>query len=666
MSHAITRRLPPPAPPPTAPVLEHACLFTHDLRRKQKRWQDGRLRFHAFNGRVMVYDERGALVGDAHRRGAAPREGDELELDRGAALVLVAQRVAERLQDLSALVERRARAGLVGRGGRDGGQQQQQQSLQERGQQQQQESLQQRGQQQQRQQSLQERGNQQQPHFQLNHRPLRAIVPSPGPLGRAAIPTRSPFEIRRAEEEEAAAAAAGDDTPTVKRRRVRVASPPSKAGYAQSLFGTRLTLSSYSLTPLLSSSAARARGPNGELGKAARDEEDEDLVMLDGPPQPHRATAPASGVLVDARARAANRNAPVRLHVAARDDGNDDNGAASRPALETSSSRQNQQVSDDTVEKVPQRSDTERKADRGSLRARAGAASQPKRKATSERREQAETPAVQDSPVPPDNKTEPRTELRIRPRQRRGLLVVSEQRQQRRVAAQDPQPTRMAPSTDGPSGLGGAGRCHDEDPVEQVVAAAAQPGLRPLGRATRTSAGSSSESDVAPLDRGRRRRPAAACTEGSSDEDDVGQRKRVYETDDDAVEQRQRVCESEDATGESDTPDSAAASSTGSRQSPADDTSSDGGSADLPSSSPPPRRKRPRRRAPEEAEAVPPRPRIAKLARKGIKSREIIGFVPPALEAIVPAPFAAAASRIAAGPVPVATVERDAAAKSTR
>jgi len=38
----------------TAPVLELNCLYTHNVRRKSKRWQDGFLRYHTFNKRIMV------------------------------------------------------------------------------------------------------------------------------------------------------------------------------------------------------------------------------------------------------------------------------------------------------------------------------------------------------------------------------------------------------------------------------------------------------------------------------------------------------------------------------------------------------------------------------------------------------------------------------------
>ncbi len=68
-SGASTAQSPPST---TAAVVEYLCLFTHDLKRKQKRWQDGRLKYHTFNKRVMVYDERGNNVGDAHWRPTMP------------------------------------------------------------------------------------------------------------------------------------------------------------------------------------------------------------------------------------------------------------------------------------------------------------------------------------------------------------------------------------------------------------------------------------------------------------------------------------------------------------------------------------------------------------------------------------------------------------------
>ena len=43
-------------------------MFSHDLRKKQKKWHDGSLRFHTFNKRVMVYDDTKNFVGDLHYR----------------------------------------------------------------------------------------------------------------------------------------------------------------------------------------------------------------------------------------------------------------------------------------------------------------------------------------------------------------------------------------------------------------------------------------------------------------------------------------------------------------------------------------------------------------------------------------------------------------------
>ena len=97
-------------------VHEHICLFTHDLKRKTKRWQDGRLKFHLFNRRIVVVDDRGGNVGDAHFTAAMSgtgsdmvEEGDEFSLDRGGAIVQVCERMGSREVDLEAGVDRRAR-----------------------------------------------------------------------------------------------------------------------------------------------------------------------------------------------------------------------------------------------------------------------------------------------------------------------------------------------------------------------------------------------------------------------------------------------------------------------------------------------------------------------------------------------------------------------------
>jgi len=102
-----TQNLTVPSTQNTAPVLEFRCLYTHDLRRKQKRWQDGLLRFHTFNKRVMVYEVSRNYIGDTHRRDDdVVQDGDEFELDRGV-LVQVLEAVGSMEQDLTELLERR-------------------------------------------------------------------------------------------------------------------------------------------------------------------------------------------------------------------------------------------------------------------------------------------------------------------------------------------------------------------------------------------------------------------------------------------------------------------------------------------------------------------------------------------------------------------------------
>ncbi|KXX77395.1 Protein ZGRF1 [Madurella mycetomatis] len=201
-----------------APVLEFLCLFTHDLRRKQKRWQDGRLKYHTFNKRVMVYDDRGNFVGDMHwRREWEFDEGEEVELERGGIIVQVAECVGRQNQDLSELLDKRVKE-----------REQRQARVATR--------------------ALFSAPSARTPlpapvaqdHFQTRHRPLHQLLGTPtGHHGRASVPTESPFELRQKANE-----TSGDhpDSRPVKRRKYD-ATPPSKMGYAQSLFGAPLTLS---------------------------------------------------------------------------------------------------------------------------------------------------------------------------------------------------------------------------------------------------------------------------------------------------------------------------------------------------------------------------------------------------------------------------------------
>lgn len=159
----------------TAPVLDFRCLYTFDLRRKQKRWQDGLARFHTFNKRVMVYDEPRNFIGDTHWRESEPiQDGDELQLDKGV-LIQVGEPTGKMDQDISGLFEkRRAKEGHgVGSSpARRPTTQTAQGST---------------------------TGTLPAVPSQLRPKTLNALLGTPkGPIGRAALPDKSPFEDRRA------------------------------------------------------------------------------------------------------------------------------------------------------------------------------------------------------------------------------------------------------------------------------------------------------------------------------------------------------------------------------------------------------------------------------------------------------------------------------------
>ena len=113
ISSTVVRQTPSltvPSTQNTAPVLDFRCLYTHDLRRKAKRWQDGILRFHTFNKRVMVYDVPRNFIGDTHwREDGTVQDGDELKLDKGI-LIQVGEATGSMEQDLTELLEKRKKA----------------------------------------------------------------------------------------------------------------------------------------------------------------------------------------------------------------------------------------------------------------------------------------------------------------------------------------------------------------------------------------------------------------------------------------------------------------------------------------------------------------------------------------------------------------------------
>lgn len=221
--------------PTSATVLDFICLFTHDLKRKQKRWQDGALKYHTFNKRIMVYDDRGHFIGDAHWQSDGHlAEGDEFALDRGGALVQVSDCTGQREQDLTELIDKRAkevekrRANAASRTPRQGGI------------------------------GVTPIPQDQSSHFQLRHRPLSSLVGTPSRIGRALIPQRSPYEARQIAQTSEQTAALEDSRPQKRMRHER--SPDSKSSHARSLFGATLTLSAQPLsTPVSRTQVSQIR-----------------------------------------------------------------------------------------------------------------------------------------------------------------------------------------------------------------------------------------------------------------------------------------------------------------------------------------------------------------------------------------------------------------------
>ncbi|KAL6691750.1 hypothetical protein J3F84DRAFT_385254 [Trichoderma pleuroticola] len=100
-----------PAPSTSSSIREFICLYSHDLRRKTKRWQDGKLKFHTFNKKYVVYDDGGGFVGDGHWQGDESEftEGLEMKLDRGMVIVQVLECTGSKELDLGEVLGKRAR-----------------------------------------------------------------------------------------------------------------------------------------------------------------------------------------------------------------------------------------------------------------------------------------------------------------------------------------------------------------------------------------------------------------------------------------------------------------------------------------------------------------------------------------------------------------------------
>ncbi|KAF1829552.1 hypothetical protein BDW02DRAFT_144815 [Decorospora gaudefroyi] len=177
----------------TAPVAEFRCLFTQDIKRKQKRWQDGYLKFHTFNNRVMIYDQARNFLGDTYYKDSDElHEGDELTLNNGA-LVEVAEAVGITHTDLTPLLEKKTKEAPPRPTAAS-----QPKPFQRP--------------------SSVAPGNAQRNGSQLRHKSLNTLLGTPkGPIGKAQR-MRSPYEARREKENENAV---GEERPPKRQKTAR-------------------------------------------------------------------------------------------------------------------------------------------------------------------------------------------------------------------------------------------------------------------------------------------------------------------------------------------------------------------------------------------------------------------------------------------------------------
>ncbi|CAH0014867.1 unnamed protein product [Clonostachys rhizophaga] len=285
----VVKRPPARQATTTAPVHEFICLFTHDLKRKnQKRWQDGKLKFHTYNKRIVVHDNKGNHIGDSHWPGNQEDmvDGEEFTLDRGSALVQVCEQVGTTEHDLGELVDKRVKE-VEARRMRIAAQP----------------------------------SNASHPHqtprptdnvqFQ---RPLSAIM-TPSRIGRSVMPRQSPYEVRRSEQQEQEQ----DATERPAKRRKRSVSPPVKSGHARGLFGTQLCFSN----PSASTSVARIRALRDQaairreqqkerLVSSVEEEPSSENIILEKPREDEEELGQVSADTSDAHARKVGGPEPER------------------------------------------------------------------------------------------------------------------------------------------------------------------------------------------------------------------------------------------------------------------------------------------------------------------------------------------------------------------
>jgi hypothetical protein len=144
--------------------------------RKQKRWQDGRVKYHTFNKRVMLYDDTLNFIGDTHwKEGHDLSVGDDVSLDTGV-LIQVEDLLVTTQTNLAPLFER------------DKNKHHQEQAKEDTSK----PPL----------PKLAGRGTGRNENTQHKHRSLSAMLNAgKGAHGKPSLPMQSPFEIRKANQE---------------------------------------------------------------------------------------------------------------------------------------------------------------------------------------------------------------------------------------------------------------------------------------------------------------------------------------------------------------------------------------------------------------------------------------------------------------------------------
>ncbi|KAM3501146.1 hypothetical protein MY10362_005798 [Beauveria mimosiformis] len=725
MSYAVAKpqALPSVAndgPPSTATVYDFICLFTHDLRRKQKRYQDGKLKYHSFNKKVVVYDDRGHFVGESHwDQEGDPAPGDELSLDRGMALVQVQDCTGEKQQDLTGLLDKRAREvekrrQIAAAKSRPAPR------------------------------SSAAGGAQRQP--QRPHLPLSSLVQSPGPIGRAAISAHSPFEARKQKLHQnqrptADAQPTVAERPPLAKKRRTSPSPPSKAGFARNLFGTTLSLSSCPGPELMAAKARALRqrmlsqAAASSTSQEEREEEEEAeeqrpvpsspiFVQADAETTPSRPAkkqrptlqpitrhpiASARSVMQEARG-AGNRNVEALISDEEMDQEEDAikrqrtnipkperQTAAIRPATQDAAGEEEPMILEDSSKKRTKKKE--------SLQLQ-----QPRQTKDRPHELQKKKPVATRPPPSPDvmldeadveeaprqNKTQEaphhkektrekapeeslgiartesrakqqRTTLRLRSRQKRGLLMM---REPSVPVPEPPAPTdgdvddRLAntPSPEPPVSV--PQRIRSASPEEVAIPSSAPPIADPLEAGpverapTPAPLESSSEDDLPQTSKRREKRktyspPPEPAVSEEAPKKRLQRRKATKST----------IYEDEMSEAEED-PRPRRRLVAKRREEPDAEREED----EEEESQPRKRRAAKRRKEPdfeeEDGEAAHDKeiskvqgPRIAKLPRKGIRSREIIGYFPQGIETLIPSAFASASFRVGGPPEPVVSSE---------